>query len=101
LSLVRDPREAAQGADVLVTDIWVSLGQEAERAERLRDLEPYRLDEALLELAAVDAIVMHCLPAHPGEEISRGALYGEHSAVWDEAENRLHAQKALLALLVG
>jgi ornithine carbamoyltransferase len=101
LSLVRDPREAAQGADVLVTDIWVSLGQEAERGRRLRDLEPYRLDEALLRLAAPTAVVLHCLPAHPGEEISPGAIYGEHSAVWDEAENRLHVQKALLALLVG
>ena len=101
LTLVRDPREASQGADVLVTDIWVSLGQEAERAERLRDLEPYRLDEALVELASPTAVVLHCLPAHPGEEITPGAIYGEHSAVWDEAENRLHVQKALLALLLG
>jgi len=101
LSLVRDPREAARGADVLVTDIWVSLGQEAERGKRLRDLEPYRLDESLVALASANAVVLHCLPAHPGEEISPGAIYGEHSAVWDEAENRLHVQKALLALLVG
>jgi ornithine carbamoyltransferase len=101
LSLVRDPREAARGADVLVTDIWVSLGQEATRARRLRDLEPYRLDESLLELASPDAIVLHCLPAHPGEEIAPEALYGARSAVWDEAENRLHVQKALLALLLG
>ena len=101
VSLVRDPREAAQGADVLVTDIWVSLGQEAERGRRLRDLEPYRLDESLLALAAPSALVLHCLPAHPGEEISPGAIYGEHSAVWDEAENRLHVQKALLVLLIG
>ncbi len=101
LQLLRDPREAARDADVLVTDIWVSLGQESTRAERLRDLEPYRLDESLLELASADAVVLHCLPAHPGEEISPGALYGERSAVWDEAENRLHAQKALLALLLG
>jgi ornithine carbamoyltransferase len=101
LSLVRDPREAARGADVLVTDIWVSLGQEAPRARRLRDLEPYRLDESLVELASPDAIVLHCLPAHPGEEISPEALYGERAAVWDEAENRLHVQKALLALLLG
>ena len=101
LELTRDPREAARGADVLVTDIWVSLGQEATRAERLRDLEPYRLDDALLELAAPDAIVLHCLPAHPGEEITPEVLYGPRSAVWDEAENRLHAQKALLALLIG
>jgi ornithine carbamoyltransferase len=101
LSLVRDPREAAEAADVLVTDIWVSLGQEAERAKRLHDLEPYRLDEALVGLASPNAVVLHCLPAHPGEEITPGAIYGEHSAVWDEAENRLHVQKALLALLVG
>jgi ornithine carbamoyltransferase len=101
LTLVRDPAEAAQGADVLVTDIWVSLGQEADRPKRLRDLEPYRLDETLLELASPNALVLHCLPAHPGEEISPGAIYGEHSAVWDEAENRLHVQKALLALLLG
>ena len=86
---------------MLVTDIWVSLGQENGREQRLRDLEPYRLDEALVELAAPNAIVLHCLPAHPGEEISTGAIYGEHSAVWDEAENRLHVQKALLALLIG
>ena len=101
LTLVRDPREAAQGADVLVTDIWVSLGQEAERAKRLKDLEPYRLDSALVDLAAPEAIVLHCLPAHPGEEIAADVLYGERSAVWDEAENRLHVQKALLALLLG
>jgi ornithine carbamoyltransferase len=100
LTLVRDPREAAEGADVLVTDIWVSLGQEAERAQRVHDLEPYRLDEALIGLASPNAVVLHCLPAHPGEEITPGAIYGEHSAVWDEAENRLHVQKALLALLV-
>jgi ornithine carbamoyltransferase len=99
--LVRDPREAAQDADVLVTDIWVSLGQEAERAKRLKDLEPFRLDSSLVELASPEAIVLHCLPAHPGEEIAADVLYGERSAVWDEAENRLHVQKALLALLIG
>ena len=101
LTLVRDPREAARRADVLVTDIWVSLGQEDERDRRLRDLEPYRLDESLVELAGPESIVLHCLPAHPGEEISAGVIYGDHSAVWDEAENRLHVQKALLALLLG
>ncbi len=101
VELVRDPREAARGADVLVTDIWVSLGQEATRVERLQALEPYRLDEELVALAAPDAIVLHCLPAHPGEEIAPEALYGEHSAVWDEAENRLHVQKALLAMLLS
>ena len=101
LTLVRDPREAARSADVLVTDIWVSLGQEAQRERRLRDLEPYRLDESLVALADPAAIVLHCLPAHPGEEISAEVLYGERSAVWDEAENRLHVQKALLALVLG
>jgi ornithine carbamoyltransferase len=101
LSLVRDPGEAAEGADVLVTDIWVSLGDEEERDQRLADLEPYRLDERLVALAAPEAIVLHCLPAHPGEEIAPGVIYGEHSAVWDEAENRLHVQKALLALMLG
>jgi ornithine carbamoyltransferase len=101
LELTRDPREAARGADVLVTDIWVSLGQEATRGQRLRDLEPFRLDEALLELASPEAVVLHCLPAHPGEEITPDVLYGPRSAVWDEAENRLHAQKALLALLLS
>jgi ornithine carbamoyltransferase len=101
LSTVRDPCEAVAGADVVVTDIWVSLGQEDERERRLRDLEPYRLDESLLAEANADAVVLHCLPAHPGEEITAGVLYGKQSAVWDEAENRLHVQKALLALLVG
>jgi ornithine carbamoyltransferase len=101
IELIRDPREAARNADVLVTDIWVSLGQEATRAERLRDLEPFRLDDALVELASPDAIVLHCLPAHPGEEITPEVLYGPKSVVWDEAENRLHAQKALLALLLA
>jgi ornithine carbamoyltransferase len=101
LELTRDPREAARNADVLVTDIWVSLGQEATRGQRLHDLEPYRLDDSLLELANPEAIVLHCLPAHPGEEITPEVLYGPRSAVWDEAENRLHAQKALLALLLN
>ena len=76
-------------------------GRTQSGAQRLRDLEPYRLDDALLALAAPDAIVLHCLPAHPGEEITAEALYGARSAVWDEAENRLHVQKALLALLLG
>jgi ornithine carbamoyltransferase len=98
---VRDPREAVVGADVIVTDTWISMGQEHERARRLRDLEPYRLDDALLALASPDAFVMHCLPAHPGEEITAEVLYGERSAIWAEAENRLHVQKALLTLLLG
>jgi ornithine carbamoyltransferase len=97
---VRDPREAVRGADLVVTDTWISMGQEHERARRLRDLGPYRLDDELLALASADAFVMHCLPAHPGEEITAGVLYGDRSAIWDEAENRLHVQKALLALLL-
>jgi ornithine carbamoyltransferase len=99
--LVRDPREAVRAADVIVTDTWVSMGQEDEHDQRVRDLESYRLDSALLEHASPDAFVMHCLPAHPGEEITAEVLYGERSAIWDEAENRLHVQKALLALLLG
>jgi ornithine carbamoyltransferase len=101
LTVLRDPREAVSGADVVFTDTWISMGQEHERASRLQDLEPYRLDRELLSLAAPDAFVMHCLPAHPGEEITAEVLYGERSAIWDEAENRLHVQKALLALLLG
>ncbi|HZP72164.1 MAG TPA: ornithine carbamoyltransferase [Gaiellaceae bacterium] len=97
---VRDPREAVSEADVVVTDTWVSMGQEHERARRLGDLAPYRLDDALLALASPDAFVMHCLPAHPGEEITADVLYGERSAIWAEAENRLHVQKALLTLLL-
>jgi ornithine carbamoyltransferase len=101
VTTVTDPREAVRGADVVVTDTWISMGQEHERAQRLADLEPYRLDAALLAEASRDAFVMHCLPAHPGEEIDAGVLYGPRSAIWDEAENRLHVQKALLALVLG
>ncbi len=91
--------EAVAGAHAIYTDVWVSMGDEDD-AERKRELlAPYRLDEALLAKARDDAIALHCLPAHPGEEISEGVLYGDRSAVWDEAENRLHAQKALLELL--
>src|ERR671933_494855 len=98
IELVRDPRGAAEGADVLYTDVWTSMGQEEEHARRLHDLEAYRIDEALVSLASERAIVLHCLPAHYGEEITEEVLYSERSAVWDQAENRLHAQKALLAL---
>jgi ornithine carbamoyltransferase len=91
--------EAVSGAHALYTDVWVSMGDE-EDAERKRSLlAPYRIDDQLLAKARPDAVVLHCLPAHPGEEISAEVLYGERSAVWDEAENRLHAQKALLELL--
>jgi len=100
IKLVRDPREAARGADVLYTDVWTSMGQEEERDARLRAFDGYRVDADLLGSAAEDAIVMHCLPAHYGEEITEEVAYGARSALWDEAENRLHAQKALLALVV-
>ena len=96
-----DPAEAVRGAHAIYTDVWVSMGDE-EGAERRRALlAPYRVDAELLAQARDDAIVLHCLPAHPGEEISADLLYGERSAVWDQAENRLHAQKALLELLLA
>jgi len=101
VDLTNDPREAAEGADVLYTDVWTSMGQDEERERRLRDLAGFGIDESLVQLANDDAIVLHCLPAHYGEEIAEDVLYGPQSAVWDEAENRLHAQKALLALVIS
>jgi ornithine carbamoyltransferase len=98
--LTADPHVAAEGADALYTDVWVSMGDEAEADRRRADLAPFRIDADLLSLAAGRAIVLHCLPAHPGEEITEEVLYGPRSAVWDQAENRLHAQKALLELLL-
>ena len=95
-----DPHEALDGADVLATDTWVSMGQESEKAERIEPFRPFALDEAALERAAGDAIVLHCLPAYRGMEIAAGVIDGPQSVVWDEAENRLHAQKALLAWLL-
>ena len=100
IPVVRDPREAAAGAHVVVTDVWTSMGQEAEREQRLHAFSGYTVDDELLAVAEPDAIVLHCLPAHPGEEISAGVLYGPRSAAWDEAEDRLHTAKALLALTV-
>jgi ornithine carbamoyltransferase len=100
VELLRDPREAASGADVLYTDVWTSMGQDEERERRLRDLAGYGIDEELVRLAGENAIVLHCLPAHYGEEITEDVLYGPQSAVWDQAENRLHAQKALMALVI-
>jgi ornithine carbamoyltransferase len=100
VELTDDPRAAAEGADVLYTDVWTSMGQDAEREQRLHDLAGYGIDADLVERADKDAIVLHCLPAHYGEEITEEVLYGPRSAVWDEAENRLHAQKALLALVI-
>ena len=99
--VVEDPAEAAVGAHALYTDVWVSMGDESDSTPRRELLEPYRLDAGLLAHARDDAVVMHCLPAHPGEEITAELLYGERSAVWDQAENRLHAQKALLEALLG
>ena len=96
-----DPEAAAEGADVLVTDTWVSMGQESEKSERASVFAPYALDEAALELGAADAVVLHCLPAYRGKEIAASVIDGPQSAVWDEAENRLHAQKAVLAYLLG
>jgi ornithine carbamoyltransferase len=102
VKLTGDPRAAADGSDALYTDVWISMGDEAEADRRRADLAPFRLDADLLAAAKDGAIVLHCLPAHPGEEITADVLYGERSAVWDQAENRLHAQKALLeALLAG
>jgi ornithine carbamoyltransferase len=100
VELTVDPRTAVDGADVLYTDVWTSMGQDAERDQRLRDLAGYGIDAALVALASPGAIVLHCLPAHYGEEITEDVLYGPQSAVWDEAENRLHAQKALMALVM-
>jgi ornithine carbamoyltransferase len=100
VSLLHDPRAAAAGADVLYTDVWTSMGQEDESERRLRDLRDYTIDRDAVSLASDRAIVMHCLPAHRGEEIAADVLEGPRSAVWDQAENRLHAQKALMALVI-
>jgi ornithine carbamoyltransferase len=100
VKLTGDPRAAADGADALYTDVWVSMGDEDEE-RRKRDLAPVRLDADLLAAAKDSAVVLHCLPAHPGDEITADVLYGPQSAVFDQAENRLHAQKALLELLLG
>jgi ornithine carbamoyltransferase len=101
VELTGDPSEAAREADVLYTDVWTSMGQEKESDRRRKDLDGYQIDEELLSQASPDAIVLHCLPAHYGEEITEEILYGPHSAVWDQAENRLHAQKALMALIIS
>jgi ornithine carbamoyltransferase len=100
-TLTQDPHEAATGAQVVYTDVWASMGQEAEAEERKRKFAPYQVNEELMSLAAPDAIFLHCLPAHRGEEVTSGVIDGPQSRVFDQAENRLHAQKALLYLLVG
>jgi len=99
--IIRDPREAVQGADVVVTDVWASMGQEAEEEERRNIFQPYQVNETLCQLAKPDYIFLHCLPAHRGEEVTAEIIDGPHSVVFDEAENRLHAQKALLHVLLG
>ena len=99
VSVVRDPADAAKGAHLLVTDVWASMGQEAESKRRLEALSGYQVNEELLGVAATDALYMHCLPAHRGEEISAGLMDSATSVIWDEAENRLHAQKALIEFL--
>jgi ornithine carbamoyltransferase len=96
-----DPRAAAAGADVLATDTWVSMGDEDEAADRAAPFRPYALDEHAVDRAAADVLVLHCLPAYRGSEIAAAVIDGPHSVVWDEAENRLHAQKALLGWLLG
>ncbi len=100
VTVTDDPVEAVRGADVVITDTWVSMGQEAEKAERIATFGPYAVTGALLQHAAPDAVVLHCLPAYRGLEIAEDVLEGPRSVVWDEAENRLHAQKALLAFLL-
>jgi ornithine carbamoyltransferase len=101
ITIANDPVEAATGADVLYTDVWASMGQEGESDERALVFPPYRIDQAAVERADPDVIVLHCLPAHRGQEITDDVIDGPHSAVWDQAENRLHTQRALLLWLLG
>jgi ornithine carbamoyltransferase len=96
-----DPREAVETADVIYTDVWISMGQEAERERRLEAFQRYQLNETLLGFASPRALVMHCLPAHRGEEITDAVLDGPRSVILDQAENRLHAQKAIIVQLLG
>ncbi|HTI73696.1 MAG TPA: ornithine carbamoyltransferase [Mycobacterium sp.] len=100
VTLTADPKVAADGVDVLVTDTWTSMGQENDGLDRVRPFRPFQIDADLVGLADPDAVVLHCLPAHRGHEITDEVIDGPHSAVWDEAENRLHAQKALLVWLL-
>ncbi|MEH6570941.1 MAG: ornithine carbamoyltransferase [Halioglobus sp.] len=100
VTIEHDLATAARNADLVVTDVWASMGQEAEQRERAKLFAPYQVNEELMDLAASDALYMHCLPAHRGEEISAGLMDAPHSVIWDEAENRLHAQKALVETLL-
>ena len=99
--VVRDPMEAAEGADVVNTDVWASMGQEEEQKKRERDFAGFSVTAAMMRRAASDAIFLHCLPAHRGEEVAADVIDGPQSCVWDEAENRLHVQKAIMAVLIG
>lgn len=100
ITICRDPAEAARGADVVVTDTWVSMGQSG-AAEKIAAMEPYQVNDALIAKAAPDALFLHCLPAHRGEEVTDAVIDGPHSVVWDEAENRIHAQKSVLRWVFG
>jgi ornithine carbamoyltransferase len=100
VAVTSDPKEAADGVDVLVTDTWTSMGQENDGLDRVRPFRPFQINAELVGMADADAVVLHCLPAHRGHEITDEVIDGPHSAVWDEAENRLHAQKALLVWLL-
>jgi ornithine carbamoyltransferase len=101
IEISTDPAAASIGADVLYTDVWASMGQEAEADERLLVFTPYQVTQSFVDAAADDVVVLHCLPAHRGQEIAADVIDGPHSAVWDQAENRLHTQKALLLRLFG
>ena len=101
IELTTDPREATRGAQAVYTDVWTSMGANDDRERRLRDLAPYRVDAGLLALADPDGVAMHCLPAHVGEEIAAEVLYGPRCLAWEQAENRLHTQKALMALVIS
>ena len=99
VQIMRDPREAVQGAELVTTDVWASMGQEEEQERRVKAFADYQVDDAVMTAAAEDAVFMHCLPAHRGEEVAASVIDGPQSVVWDQAENRLHAQKALLEFL--
>ena len=101
ISITTDPREAVRGAQVINTDVWASMGQEEEQEKRVKAFQGYMVDEKLMKLADPDAIFLHCLPAHRGEEVAETVIEGKQSRVWDEAENRLHVQKAVMAILMG
>ena len=101
VQIIRDPQEAAVGADMVTTDVWASMGQEEEQKIREKAFADYEVDDAVMAGANADALFMHCLPAHRGEEVSASVIDGKQSVVWDQAENRLHAQKALMEFLLG